>query len=253
MVPNKIHYCWFGGKPLPELAKNCIASWKKYMPDAEIIEWNEKNFDIHSNKYIEEAYKEKKWAFVSDYARIKILYEHGGIYFDTDVKMIRPIYDIMSKGSFLAMELPTGSISMGLGFGTEKNNPFLGDLLSYYENTSFNPSKLTTIVQIVSEYFYKDKSYKQDNVIQKCKGFIIYPTEFFCPYNYETGIMNITKNTRCIHLYDGSWLDGQDAAIKIRRSYIMWGYKNFLTKIIHKIYSKLILTNVSNKQNKTTT
>lgn len=104
MIPKIIHYCWFGRGPLPELAQKCIASWKKYLPDYEIKEWNEDNFDVNIIPYTAEAYQAKKYAFVSDYARFWILYQYGGIYFDTDVEVIRPMDDIISKGNFMGFE-----------------------------------------------------------------------------------------------------------------------------------------------------
>ena len=104
MIPKIIHYCWFGRGPLPELAQKCIASWKKYLPDYEIKEWNEDNFDVNIIPYTAEAYKAKKYAFVSDYARFWILYKFGGIYFDTDVEVIRPIDDIVERGNFMGFE-----------------------------------------------------------------------------------------------------------------------------------------------------
>ena len=104
MIPKIIHYCWFGGNPLPELAQKCIASWKKYCPDYEIKEWNETNFDLNCCDYVREAYEAKKWAFVSDYARFWILYHEGGVYFDTDVEVPKPIDTIVEKGSFMGCE-----------------------------------------------------------------------------------------------------------------------------------------------------
>ena len=104
MIPKKIHYCWFGKQELSQDAIKCINSWKKFFPDFEIIEWNEKNFNIHLNKYMEEAYKSKKYAFVSDVARLKILYDNGGIYFDVDVEIIKPLSNEMLENGFLAME-----------------------------------------------------------------------------------------------------------------------------------------------------
>ena len=107
MIPRTIHYCWFGGKPLPRDAEKYILSWKKYLPDYEIKRWDESNFDVNSIPYIKEAYAAGKYAFVSDYARLKILYEHGGIYFDTDVEVIKPLDDILSKGGFMGFEKNT--------------------------------------------------------------------------------------------------------------------------------------------------
>lgn len=104
MIPKVIHYCWFGGNPLPDSAKKCISSWRKYLPDYEIKEWNERNFDVKSIPYTREAYRLKKFAFVSDYARMWILYHYGGIYFDTDVEVIKPFNDIIQRGNFMGFE-----------------------------------------------------------------------------------------------------------------------------------------------------
>ena len=101
MIPKIIHYCWFGRNPLPDSAKKCIESWRKFFPEYEIKEWNEDNFDVHLIPYVEEAYNAKKYAFVSDYARFWILYFYGGVYFDTDVEVIRPMDDILAKGGFM--------------------------------------------------------------------------------------------------------------------------------------------------------
>ena len=128
MIPKIIHYCWFGRNPLPSLAIKCIASWKKYLPDYEIKEWNEDNFDVDVIPFTKEAYAAKKYAFVSDYARFKILYEEGGLYFDTVVEVIRPLDDIISKGAFMGCECDANdtsvaSVAPGLGLGV---NPGLG-------------------------------------------------------------------------------------------------------------------------------
>ena len=243
MIPKKIHYCWFGGKPLPQLARNCIESWKKNLPDYDIIEWNESNFDINCCEYVKEAYQAKKWAFVSDYARLKILYNEGGLYFDTDVKMIKSLSEIIKNGDFMAMELPSATISLGLGFGTKQNNPFLKELIEIYNSQHFllpdGSFNQVTIVQNVTEKLVT-LGLQSQNIVQQVAGFTLYPTDYFCPYNYQTNKINITKNTCCIHLYDGSWLDGKKIEVKARQTYILWGYKNVITKLFHKIYVKFL-------------
>ena len=129
MIPKVIHYCWFGRNPLPESAKKCINSWRKYLPDYEIKEWNEDNFDVNIIPYTREAYEVKKYAFVSDYARFWILYHHGGLYFDTDVEVIKPLDDIIDRGPFMGVEVGATSggapplVAPGLGLGV---NPGLG-------------------------------------------------------------------------------------------------------------------------------
>lgn len=150
MIPKVIHYCWFGRNPLPPLAIKCIESWRKYLPDYEIKEWNEDNFDVNIIKYTKEAYKAKKYAFVSDYARFWILYNYGGLYFDTDVEILKPMNEIIVRGSFMGCEnkandMSTTSIKSGLELGV---NPGLGlgvtpghglykEILDIYANLHF--------------------------------------------------------------------------------------------------------------------
>ena len=116
-IPKIIHYCWFGNNPKPEIVYKCIESWKKYFPDYEIVEWNEKNYDVNKELYMQEAYSCKKWAFVSDYARFDVLYQYGGIYFDTDVEVLKKFpQEILCNQAFTGIE-STKIISPGLVFG----------------------------------------------------------------------------------------------------------------------------------------
>ncbi len=189
-IPKIIHYCWFGRSPLPELAKKCIASWRKYFPDYEIKEWNEDNFDVNSILYTSQAYQAKKYAFVSDYARFWILYMYGGLYFDTDVEVIRPMDDIIQRGPFMGCEKPYKEgatpkdlgVAPGLGLGV---NPGLGLYKHGMKNTS---------------------------EIQEVSGIYIYPQEYFAPKDVDTKKLKITKNTRSIHHYDASWAEWYDKA-----------------------------------------
>lgn len=135
MIPHVIHYCWFGGKPLPKSALKCISSWKKYFPDWEIKQWNEENFDINSIPYTREAAERGKWAFVSDYARFWILYHHGGVYFDTDVEVIRPMDDIIEGGAFMGFEKDCNSIGIAAGLGMGANKK----LGNFYSNFDYQP------------------------------------------------------------------------------------------------------------------
>ncbi len=142
MIPKVIHYCWFGRNPLPSLAIKCIESWRKYLPDYEIKEWNEDNFDVNIIPYTQEAYQVGKYAFVSDYARFWILYKYGGLYFDTDVEVIKPMDDIIARGPFMGCEkdvsdTSVASVAPGLGLGV---NPGLGlykEILEMYSKLSF--------------------------------------------------------------------------------------------------------------------
>lgn len=212
MIPKIIHYCWFGRNPLPELAKKCIASWKKFLPDYEIKEWNEDNYDVRKIPYIAQAYDAKKYAFVSDFARFDILYEHGGVYFDTDVEVIKPLDDILQRGSFAGVERTgdASSLAAGLGIASPAASEIYKEILDSYKESSFLKADgsldLTTVVTRVSNIF-KKHGLKDVDEIQEVCGVTVYPAEYFCPKNFETGELNITENTRTIHWFDGSWLD----------------------------------------------
>ena len=225
MIPKIIHYCWFGGNPLPELAQKCIASWKKFLPDYEIKEWNEGNYDVRKIPYIAEAYDAKKYAFVSDYARFDILYQYGGVYFDTDVEVIKDMSEILNRGAFAGVEC-AGALNAGLGIASPAAMEIYTEILESYKNEHFlNPDgtlNLKTVVTRVSEIFYK-YGFKKEDTIQDIKGVRIYPTEYFCPKNYQTGKTNITKNTYTIHHYDGSWLSPKAKFFnKLKPLHLFW-------------------------------
>ena len=135
-IPKVIYYCWFGKGKMPSLAEKCIESWEKFCPDYEIICLDEENFDITQNKYAKEAYDAGKWAFVSDYARLKVLYDNGGIYLDTDVEIIKPIDNLIEENGFMGFD-DNGVVSTGLGFACEKGNELVGALLKDYDDISF--------------------------------------------------------------------------------------------------------------------
>lgn len=222
MIPKIIHYCWFGGNPLPPLAQECIASWRKYLPEYEIKEWNEYNFDVNIIPYTAEAYKAKKYAFVSDYARFWIMYRYGGIYFDTDVEVIRPMDEIISAGNFMGFELdPDGKntpgryaprycfdVALGLGFGIERHHPFIKKMLNLYDTLNFDGGVLDpwckTIVAHTTEALMEE-GLKPIKGIQKVGNITIYPSEYFAPINVITERLHITEKTYTIHRYMGSW------------------------------------------------
>lgn len=203
MIPKKIHYCWFGGNPLPESVKKCKESWKKFCPDYEIIEWNESNYNVHKMPFISDAYTAKKYAFVSDYARLDIIYNEGGIYLDTDVELIRPLDALLSHSAFMGMEL-IGEVNTGLGFGAEKYHRFIGENRDVYLKETFNTSNLVTCVELTTNLLVT-KGLEKNNSIQIIDGVTIYPIEYFCPYNMETRKTLITDNTYSIHHYDATW------------------------------------------------
>lgn len=209
MIPKVIHYCWFGKNPKPDLVLKCIESWKKYCPDYEIIEWNEDNFDLCINNYVKEAYECKKWAFVSDYVRLWILYNYGGIYFDTDVEIIKSIDELLDCNVFLCSE-DNYRVSTGLGLGSEKGNSIIKKMLDDYDNIHFVNDGImdTTTCRIrntksisndITNLINKD-SFSEEN------GIRFYPPKYFCPYDFNTGKLNITDDTYAIHWYSATWL-----------------------------------------------
>ncbi|HFI0078726.1 glycosyltransferase family 32 protein [Streptococcus suis] len=213
MISKKIHYCWFGGNPLPETVQRCIDSWKKFCPDYEIIEWNESNYDVHKIPFISEAYNAKKYAFVSDYARLDIVYNEGGIYLDTDVELIRPIDVLLLHSGFMGTEL-LGRVNTGVGFGAVKHHQFIKENMEIYEKLEFDTKYMVTCVEITTSLLEK-YGLASKNIVQNIAGLTIYPTEYFCPYNMETGKTTITDNTYSIHHYDATWYgDGIKATVK---------------------------------------
>lgn len=230
MIPKIIHYCWFGGNPLPESAKKCIASWRKFLPDYEIKEWNEDNFDVNSIPYTQQAYEAKKYAFVSDYARFWILYKYGGLYFDTDVEIIKPLDDIIERGPFMGMELIDQDgfqkVNPGLGLGMPEGNIVLKSLLEKYANLQFigkdGGLNLKTIVDYTSEVL-RDCGLEPNKSIQEVTGVWIYPVDYFNPLDSLTGKLKLTDNTRSIHWYMNSWSDSS-------------AFRQWLSRMSHRLF-----------------
>lgn len=224
---------------MPELAHKCISSWKKYLPDYEIKEWNEDNFDVNMIPYTTEAYKAKKYAFVSDYARFWILYKYGGLYFDTDVEVIKPMDDIITAGSFMGFEnsdkTVTG-VAPGLGLGAMQGLSIYKEIMDYYAGESFvNPDgtiNLTTIVRRVTSLLC-NHGLVLENRLQSVAGVNIYPYDFFCPIRVTDGKLCLTSNTVSIHHYASSW---QSPWYKFARKAILLigGYK--LKALLAKLF-----------------
>ena len=236
-IPKVIHYCWFGGGELPALTKKCIKSWEKYCPEYEIICWNEENFDVNSNRYAREAHKAGKWAFVSDYARLKILYDKGGIYLDTDVELIKPIDSLVEKGSFMGCD-EKGVVCTGLGFACEKGNEVIGRLLADYDDISF--------IKANGEYdlmpcpdrntaTMKEMGMDFSGEYQIFKGIHFLPEEYLCPISYYTGKKRITENTYSIHHFYASWTSKKSRrTIFIKRLIGVKMYEKLYGKFLYK-------------------
>lgn len=191
-IPKVIHYCWFGHNEKPELILKCIASWKKFCPGWEIIEWNEDNIDVNFCSYSARAYKQKRWGYVTDPIRFKIIYEHGGVYMDTDAELIAPIDQYLENKAFFGYATKT-EIGSGLCFGGEKGNPFIKTMLDHYlslpENSPFKVStqQETPVFKKAFPEFWGSTEHRQNQVLGD--GVLI--------------IWNTWKFT--IHHYTGTW------------------------------------------------
>ena len=204
MIPKKIHYCWFGRGEKPKLAKKCIASWKKYCPDYEIIEWNEDNFDVNINAYTKMCYEQKKYAFLSDYVRLLVVAEHGGIYFDTDVEVVQPLDDLLSYPAFFCFE-NNEYVATGLGFGAKKNNILVEEMLKAYD-VVLDGQQGTIGCPILNTEALVKHGLQLNGEVQVLDGAKIFSKDYFNPFDSVTGELKKTKNTYSIHWYSASWL-----------------------------------------------
>lgn len=270
MIPKIIHYCWFGGNPLPESAKKCIASWRKFLPDYEIWQWSEAPLNVNVNDnddaltahrsplnciadkvmefnvniipYTKEAYEAKKYAFVSDYARYDILHQYGGVYFDTDVEVIAPMDDIIEKGPYMGIEVPakeevTPMVNPGLGIGAPAGLPFYKKVLDYYSTLHFlgedgKPNEVTIVTH--TSKVLAESGMNSVNEIQQVAGIWIYPVDYFNPLNDLTGKIEMTQNTRSIHWYSKTWLNQKDSM------------RNKITRILHRFFGVEFVHKVGN-------
>jgi len=206
-IPKIIHYCWFGGNPLPVSAKECIETWKKHCPDYEIMEWNESNFPCDYNDYVKEAYEAKKWAFVSDVARLHALVEYGGVYMDTDIEVVKNIDDILVYDAISGFE-SSGSIPTGM-MAAKKAHPFFIELLKDYEGEHFimedGSYNMTTNVVRITEPCLAN-GLKLNNKEQTVCGFTFMPKDYFCAKDIITDEITVTENTYTIHHFNSSWI-----------------------------------------------
>ena len=236
-IPKVIYYCWFGKGKMPKLSEKCIKSWKKYCPDYKIVCINEENFDVSQNKYVKEAYDAGKWAFVSDYARLKVLYDEGGIYLDTDVELIKPLDKLIEKNGFMGFD-DKGSMATGLGFACEKGNELVGIILKDYDDISFLlpdgtydltpcPDRNTKIlIKLGMDINNKDQIFM---------GIHMLPEDYLCPVKYYTGRKVITRNTYSIHHFCASWVSlTSKRTIFIKRIIGEKLYNKFYGKFLHK-------------------
>ena len=265
-----IHYCWFGGNPLPKMAKKCIESWKKYLPDFEIKQWDETNFDVNVCPFVKEAYENKKWAFVSDYARVYALYKEGGIYFDTDLEVLRNMNNLLEDEFFMGYE-DEEYFSTAIMWIKNKESKYAKQILDYYDNLEgFDPNANIfeyANPKIISNIIKKYPKHVLDNGVEVYDDKIkIYPVEYFNPINYDYSEKRYTENTYAVHYFNATWTPkGERVAISLYRTF---GSKNakiilnilyflsrqkhrvidFIKSIIHKIYMFLSIHINQNKR-----
>lgn len=215
LIPKRIHYCWFGGKPIPAELQKCMDSWRKFCPDYEIIRWDESNYDIHKSPYMEQAYAHKKWGFVSDFARLDILYQYGGIYLDTDVELIRNLDALLYQPAFCGVE-KWGTVNSGGCIGGQPGNPAIREILDARRDVIFADSGGRLNLMACGYYETAPlikRGLKINGETQSLgDGMItVYASEFFHPFDYMSGETRITKNTVSVHYFSGSWLSGRAA------------------------------------------
>ena len=206
-IPKIIHYCWFGGKPKPELAQKCIKSWKKFCPDYEIIEWNETNFDISTAPlYVRQAHEAGRWAFVTDYVRLKAMTELGGIYMDTDVMVRKPLDTYLHHQAFSGFESKT-NVPTGI-MAAQKGQPLIGEMLSHYDTARFlnadGTFDMTTNVEVITALLLK-KGLVPNGEYQEVEEMAFYPQNVFCPDTSRLDDPEYIKDTATIHYFAGSW------------------------------------------------
>lgn len=208
MIPKKIHYCWFGKGEKSKLIQDCIASWKRVCPDYEIVEWNEDNFDLECIPYVASAYKAKRYAHVTDYARLKIVYENGGIYLDTDVELIASLDRFLSHDSFFAMQ-HSMEVASGLGFGAVAGAAILAELMENYEHKpcAERDSFLSETCVETDKPVFERRGLAPTNKVMYLEDTVVYPPRFFDPKDFETGKTTLTEDTVSIHHYSRTWHD----------------------------------------------
>ncbi|MGN1259171.1 MAG: glycosyltransferase [Christensenellales bacterium] len=240
-IPKKIHYIWLGGKPLPKIAEKCIESWKKYCPDYEIIRWDESNVDLDCCEYCREAYNAKKFAFASDVLRFDILSKHGGIYLDIDVKLLKPLDDLLTNSCFMGFE-QSEALNPGLLLACEKGNRIIMDLFESYKNDHFinedGSYNLNTICVRTTDYM-KEKGMQLNNSLQEIDGVQIYPTEYFCPLSPITDKNEKTPKTYAVHLYYASWFNKKAKLRKIIKKCLNFITNGWFGVTLYKLKKKV--------------
>ena len=254
MIPKIIHYCWFGEGQMPEKEKKCIETWKKFFPDYEIKKWDETNFDVEETKFSKQAYERKQYAFVSDYARAKILYEQGGLYLDTDVEVVKSFPKVLDGKGFVGFErrhfIGTAVLA------AEKGNGIIKELLDYYVQHSFvmDDGLVDNIanVSILTDIMRKHKL-ELGGERQTVAGFEVFNREYFYPKKLDENEFRVTDETCAIHKCSNSWMSDREKKrgnsklwINVGRPIFRKG-RNVLVKILGKEKARKIEIKTRNK------
>ncbi len=247
-IPKIIHYCWFGPGEMSQEEKNYIESWKKNCPDYELRLWSDSNYDISKCQYTREAAENGKWSFVTDYVRLDVLYQYGGLYFDTDVELLKNFDSFLTCEAFIGFE-DGEHVNSGQAMGTVPGNPLIKELRDMYHNISFYKEdgslNLKECPRYLTEYL-ETKGLKGNDEKQCIEGMVVFPTRYFCPKSFQTGKIHITDDTVSIHHFRGAWHSEKERKIilwmqKVRRvlgvkrgnSFLQWFFET-KDKIRHK-------------------
>lgn len=214
-IPTTIHYCWFGGNALGDDEQACVASWRTHCPTWKIKQWDESNFDVRCNAFVAGAYERKNWAFVSDYARFRVLYDEGGVYLDTDVELLRPLDVLLARAPYMGFERDAderagvmGAVNAGLGMAFPPHHPFVKSVLDVYEHAEFPQEGNLgdyTVVEVVTSLL-EQQGMKAVEGCQVVAGVTLLPRRYLDPMDRWTGDVDITPDTVSIHRYGASWV-----------------------------------------------
>ena len=249
-----IHYCWFGPRPLSKLAKKCMKSWKTFLPDYNIKLWNEENFDFNQNKFVKEAYENKKWAFVADYARLKALSEYGGIYLDTDMEIIKDISHVLEKECFLGIE-DSGLVNAAVIGAKSPHNSFIDKLINQYENIDkFDIKDIysMTIPRQITNMLIPLGFKKESQKIQEFFNgdLTVYPRDYFYPLSYDYQNNKFSENSCMIHRYDATWASKPEKVkLFFRRHNMSFMMKTVDICVSLKIRAKRIINRIKGIEN----
>lgn len=248
MIPKKIHYCWLSNDPIPSKLQNCIDSWKKHLPDYELIKWDLNRFPLDKCVWVRQAYEHKKYAFAADYIRLYALYNYGGIYLDMDVEVIKPFDDLLCLKDMVCFENSNDGRLEIATFGVEKGSKWVYDCLEYYrerrfvkKNGSFDTCVLPVIIKqtlLKNEYtLIPINSIKEAKNVSR-KQIPVFPFDYFSPKAYGTGKIERSNNTFSIHHFAGTWLPWYAHLEKKITNMLGLTYHDILRHIIHILKGK---------------